>query len=321
MPAPASLPAAMRAQYTVRKKLTIPLRLFGTDKERRMYPPTLHVTAVFRGEPADMGRLILKYEDSNGKARLNVSNTGGVLQRFRAHRISGWTLLPSGDAVMFVVPPREASPSPSGSGSPALDDDDDAGDGGCRGDDGDGGGGGCGSGGDMSLEGLLQAAEALEEEVDPEGPPGGVGGGSGAPDSPTAVGALPLLLAATAAMESLGGTNALDLGGSGGRTVAPSYLQPKPEEGEAASEEGHEDGEGEADDGDKRVMLPSAELPWGSHTDQQVSTVLPRPALCWDDVLETATQSQLPLHASSPRFPDIAPLAGSTARTEPPTQH
>ena len=320
MPAPASLPAAMRAQYTVRKKLTIPLRLFGTDKERRMYPPTLHVTAVFRGEPADMGRLILKYEDSNGKARLNVSNTGGVLQRFRAHRISGWTLLPSGDAVMFVVPPREASPSLSGSGSPAFDnDDDDVGDGCCCDDDGDGGGGGCGGRGDRSLEGLLQAAEALEEEVDPEGPPGGVGGGSGAPDSPTAVGALPLLLAATAAMESLGGADALDLGGSGGITVAPSYLQPKPEEGEAASEEGHEDGEGEADNGDKRTMLPSAELPWGSHTDQQVSTVLPRPALCWDDVLDAAEQNPLPVYASL--FPDIFPLAGRTARTEPPTQH
>lgn len=268
----------MRAQYTVHKKLTIPLRLFGPDKDRRVYPPTLHVTAVFRGEPADMGRLILKYEDSNGKARLNVSNTGGVLQRFRAHRITGWTLLPSGDAVMFVVPPREASPSPSGSGSPAFDDDDDIGDGDCR-DDGDGGGGG--GMGERSLEGLLQAAEALEGEGTRA--PAGCASGSGSrtPNSPTAVGSLPLLLAATAVMESLDNADPLDLGGSGGRVSALSYphLQPK-QEGETASEEGQQgEGEDDGNDRDERLQLPSAELPWGSHTNQQVNTALQRPAL------------------------------------------
>lgn len=58
---------------------------------------------------------------SNGKARLNVSGTGQVLQRFREHRIIGWSLLSpevaSGSpgavmsrAVMFVAPPRPPEP-------------------------------------------------------------------------------------------------------------------------------------------------------------------------------------------------------------------
>ncbi len=112
-----------------------------------------------------MGVLNLKYEDSNGKARLNVSNTQGMLQRWRDHRIagestmthlllivvapsssndprsiaSGWTLLPSGDAVMHVIPPRQTALTPTPSESPVDEEYDGRGgvteaEGGCHGD-------------------------------------------------------------------------------------------------------------------------------------------------------------------------------------------
>jgi hypothetical protein len=52
-------------QYTISKKLTIPLRLFGQDKDARTFPPTLLVTALLEnGSTEDMGDpLILKFED------------------------------------------------------------------------------------------------------------------------------------------------------------------------------------------------------------------------------------------------------------------
>lgn len=110
-----------------------------------------------QGALAFAGTLVLKYEDSNGKARLNVSNTGNLLQRFRDHVVSGWALYPDG-AVMYIIPPkprRMDSPSPSGSPMPAgLDDD------------GDGVAGGVGNiwGSAGSLHDLIEAAHTVEAD-------------------------------------------------------------------------------------------------------------------------------------------------------------
>lgn len=101
--------ACCNLQSLVQKKISLPMKLFGTDVSQRTFPSQLQIYAVLDGQVMDVGLVFLKYEDyGNSKNKLAVSNSSLITRSFRQHRIIGWSLLPPTAAIMHLAPPRTA---------------------------------------------------------------------------------------------------------------------------------------------------------------------------------------------------------------------